>query len=135
QDVARTVGSRATALLESRLRQKTNLERERMRRFTDLAMELAQDPEQMQLLTLLLDELYQQARPDRLLPDRLTEERVDISQASAVGRTRRRGVRSRSGADQSGERAMEQPACDVEAASATDRRRRRSRRRSRGNAG
>ena len=135
QDVARTVGSRATALLESRLRQKTNLERERMRRFTDLAMELAQDPEQMQLLTLLLDELYQQARPDRLLPDRLTGERVDTFQASAVGHTRRRGVRSRSSADQSGERAMEQPACNVEAASATDRRRRRSRRRSRGNAG
>ena len=70
QEVARVVGSRATALLEARLRGKTSLERERMRRFTDFIVELAQDPEEIQLLALLLDDMYQQARPDRLPPDR-----------------------------------------------------------------
>jgi ATP-dependent RNA helicase DeaD len=100
QDVARIVGNRATALLESRLRKKTSLERERMRRFTALAAELAGDPEQMQLLTLLLDDLYQEARPDRLPPDRPgttrpDETRAGMSRSPANGGEKRSGMRRR----------------------------------------
>lgn len=70
QEVARVVASRATALLEARLRHKTSLERERMRRFTDFVHELAADPEQLPLLALLLDDMYQaeQHAPLPVLP-------------------------------------------------------------------
>ncbi len=68
--VAEAVAERLTALLETRLRKKTSLERERMARFHVLARRLAEDPESINLLALLLDEVYQQelhARP--VLPE------------------------------------------------------------------
>jgi ATP-dependent RNA helicase DeaD len=64
--VAQVVGVRLTALLESRLRVRTGLEKERLTRFLPLVQALAEDEEQRQLLALLLDELYQadmHARP------------------------------------------------------------------------
>jgi ATP-dependent RNA helicase DeaD len=57
--VARVVGARLTALLESRLRRRTGLEKERLARFLPLAHALAEDEEQRQLLALLLDACYQ----------------------------------------------------------------------------
>ena len=57
--VAHVVGARLTALLESRLRRRTGLEKERLARFAPLAHSLAEDEEQRQLLALLLDAFYQ----------------------------------------------------------------------------
>jgi len=57
--VAQVVGARLTALLESRLRRRTGLEKERLARFVPLARSLAEDEEQKQLLALLLDAFYQ----------------------------------------------------------------------------
>jgi ATP-dependent RNA helicase DeaD len=57
--VARVVGARLTALLESRLRRRTGLEKERLARFVPLVHALAEDEEQRQLLALLLDACYQ----------------------------------------------------------------------------
>ncbi|MDR2050463.1 MAG: DEAD/DEAH box helicase [Deltaproteobacteria bacterium] len=58
-DLARVVGERLAALLEGNLRKKTDLEQERMRRFSSLAAELAGDEDSVKLLCLLLDETYQ----------------------------------------------------------------------------
>jgi len=58
--VAQVVGARLTALLESRLRRRTGLEKERLARFAPLARTLAEDEEQLQLLALLLDACYQE---------------------------------------------------------------------------
>lgn len=57
--LGRVVGERLSALLEARLRCKTELERERMRRFAPLASSMAQDEDSLALLCLLLDSAYQ----------------------------------------------------------------------------
>jgi len=57
--VAQVVGTRLTALLESRLRRRTGLEKERLARFLPLVHSLAEDEEQRQVLALLLDAFYQ----------------------------------------------------------------------------
>ncbi len=67
--VAQAVGMRVTALLEARFRQLNGLERERMKRFELLVQTLGNDPEQLHLLTLLLDDCYQKSlNPTAFLP-------------------------------------------------------------------
>ena len=67
--VANAVGARVTALLEARFRQLNGLERERMKRFEPLVQTLGSDPEQLHLLTLLLDDCYQKnLNPAAFLP-------------------------------------------------------------------
>jgi len=62
-DVTRRVTERLTVVLESKLRDKTNLERERMKRFLPLAGELAE--EEPALLAMMLDDLYHAILHDR----------------------------------------------------------------------
>ncbi|NNF56911.1 MAG: DEAD/DEAH box helicase [Rhodothermaceae bacterium] len=59
-EVAARVGERLTNLLEDRLRDKTNLERERMQRFIGVARDLVAEGEP-ELLAMLLDEAYQKS--------------------------------------------------------------------------
>lgn len=61
-DLATLVGNRLTALLESRLRERTSLEREREARFLPLAQTLASDDDTLPLLAMLLDDVYQANR-------------------------------------------------------------------------
>ena len=60
--IATLVGDRLTALLESRFRARTSLEREREERFLPLARTLAEDAETLPLLAMLLDDIYQANR-------------------------------------------------------------------------
>ena len=60
EEVAALVGERLTALLESRLRQRDKLQTERSRRFTPLARSLAEHEEELPVITMLLDDHYQQ---------------------------------------------------------------------------
>jgi ATP-dependent RNA helicase DeaD len=62
EDVQRIVAQRETALLEARLRERDRLQVERMRRFEPLIHELSQSEEGLALLTMLLDDHYQQAQ-------------------------------------------------------------------------
>ncbi len=59
-DVAAVVAERTTALLEARLRGRDKLQTERSRRFTPLARNLAESEEELPIITMLLDEYYQQ---------------------------------------------------------------------------
>ncbi|KQC10865.1 MAG: DEAD/DEAH box helicase [Smithella sp. SDB] len=61
EELERTVAQRITALLEARLRSRDNLQIERMKRFLPLARNLAQSEEELELITMLLDDYYQQS--------------------------------------------------------------------------
>jgi ATP-dependent RNA helicase DeaD len=70
QDVQAIVSERVTALLEARLRDRDRLRIERMQRFEPLIHDLSQSEEGLALLTMLVDDYYQQtlhalpAQPD-----------------------------------------------------------------------
>ena len=60
EDVAAIVSERVTVLLEARLRDRDQLKTERMERFAPLIHELIKSEEGLALLTMLLDDYYQQ---------------------------------------------------------------------------
>jgi ATP-dependent RNA helicase DeaD len=59
-DVEAVVAERMTALLESRLRGRDRLQAERSRRFAPLARTLVENEEELPVITMLLDDAYQQ---------------------------------------------------------------------------
>ncbi|MGE4299858.1 MAG: DEAD/DEAH box helicase [Desulfovibrionaceae bacterium] len=59
EDVQAVVGTRITALLETQLRARNVLEKERMRRYEPLAKSLAENEELAGLVAMLLDDIYQ----------------------------------------------------------------------------
>ena len=59
-DVAAVVAERTTALLETRLRGRDKLQTERSHRFTSLARSLADNEDELPIITMLLDDYYQQ---------------------------------------------------------------------------
>jgi ATP-dependent RNA helicase DeaD len=58
--VAAIVAERLTALLEARLRERDKLQTERSHRFEALARALAESGDELPLITMLLDDSYQQ---------------------------------------------------------------------------
>ena len=62
EDVAAIVAERLTALLEARLRERDKLQTERSHRFEPLARALAEAESELPLITMLLDDLYQQVQ-------------------------------------------------------------------------
>jgi len=60
EDVQTVVGERITALLESRLRDRDRLQAERSQRFAPLARALADAGDELPIITMLLDDYYQQ---------------------------------------------------------------------------
>jgi ATP-dependent RNA helicase DeaD len=59
-DVAAVVAERVTALLEARLRARDKLQTERSLRFESLARSLAENEDESAIITMLLDDYYQQ---------------------------------------------------------------------------
>jgi ATP-dependent RNA helicase DeaD len=59
EDVAKVVAERLTALLEARLRDRDKLQAERSQRFLPLARELAEQEDELPIITMLLDDTYQ----------------------------------------------------------------------------
>lgn len=94
EDLSAVVAERLTALLEARLRERDNIQHERSRRFIPLARELADDAEEMSLITMLLDEYYQ-----RLLHTPVTPPEAEKAPSKQVSRSdnhsRRTGRRRR----------------------------------------
>ncbi|MGB7875722.1 MAG: DEAD/DEAH box helicase [Anaerolineales bacterium] len=60
EDVAKVVAERLTALLEARLRTRDKLQAERSQRFVPLARELADQENELPIITMLLDDTYQE---------------------------------------------------------------------------
>jgi ATP-dependent RNA helicase DeaD len=93
EDVEAIVSERVTVLLEARLRDRDRLQIERMQRFEPLIHDLSQSEEGLALLTMLLDDHYQQmlhAPP----PQPPTAQPTSGSQSK--GGSRKRGGRRRS---------------------------------------
>ena len=61
EEVEAVVAERLTALLEARLRDRDKLQAERSQRFARLARSLMESDEGVAILTMLLDDTYQQA--------------------------------------------------------------------------
>jgi ATP-dependent RNA helicase DeaD len=59
-DVQQVVSERVTALLEARLRQRNNLQKERSARFVPLGRSLAESEDESAIVAMLLDDYYQQ---------------------------------------------------------------------------
>lgn len=98
-DVAAIVAERLTALLEARLRARDRLQTERSRRFEPLARALTEAEDELPLITMLLDDCYQQLlhAPVVLPGEEPKPQQQTASQPGKTGegRGRRRGGRSR----------------------------------------
>lgn len=95
EEMASRVGQRLTNKLEDRMRDRSNLERERQRRFVDVARQLVEEGEP-EVLAMLLDEAYQETlheAPVGPAMDR-SESEYDVQQREArdarEGKGRRR---------------------------------------------
>jgi ATP-dependent RNA helicase DeaD len=90
-DVAAVVAERTTALLEARLRGRDKLQTERSHRFTPLARSLAENEDELPIITMLLDDYYQQT-----LHSPVSQPSGEpASKPAAAGRERRSRERSR----------------------------------------
>ncbi len=67
-DVAKIVAQRLTALLEARLRERDKLQTERSLRFLPLARSLAENEDESAIITMLLDDYYQEQMHAPLVP-------------------------------------------------------------------
>jgi ATP-dependent RNA helicase DeaD len=93
-DVAAIVAERLTALLESRLRERDKLQTERSHRFEKLARALAEAENELPLITMLLDDSYQQAlHAPVILPGE--EQPAQPQKQPSSGSSRNRGRRRR----------------------------------------
>ena len=97
EEVETVVAERLTALLEARLRDRDKLQAERSKRFARLARSLMENDEELAIITMLLDDTYQQALHGPVAPPATVRAKVAPSPSPvAAGRKpRRRGGRSR----------------------------------------
>ncbi|MBK8904016.1 MAG: DEAD/DEAH box helicase [Anaerolineaceae bacterium] len=97
--LAKVVAERMTVRLEAQMRDRDKLRVERLQRFVPMVRELANDEEGVQLIAMLLDDLYQQSlhTPPAAVeeaPER--KDREDRSDRSDQSQKKRRRSRSRS---------------------------------------
>ncbi len=93
EDVQAIVSQRVTALLEARLRDRDRLKLERMERFVPLIHELTESDEGLALLTMLLDDYYQQTLHP--LPPESPNEKAQPARRGKKQSRRKRGRRRR----------------------------------------
>lgn len=96
-DVEAVVAERLTALLEARLRDRDKLQGERSRRFVPLARALAEGEDELPLITMLLDDTYQQMLHAPATPSGQAPQPIQRPAAPSSGERRggRRGGRPR----------------------------------------
>ncbi len=110
-EVADLLSQRVTALLESELRERRQLERERLERFLPLVRELSAESDESVLLAMLLDDYYQRSMKRSPVDDRppRRESRDDDDQRQrddgrGPGRRDERPRNDRGGGDSGGRR-------------------------------
>jgi ATP-dependent RNA helicase DeaD len=94
-DVSAVVAERLTALLEARLRERDRLQTERSARFAPLAASLAENESELPVITMLLDDTYQQLlhAPAVQVEEPRQKPAPDGSRPASGGRRRARGRR------------------------------------------
>jgi len=93
EEVEAVVAERLTALLEARLRDRDKLQAERSQRFVPLARSLLENEDELPIITMLLDDYYQQVLHAPIAPPEPVQPKPQ-PQAPKEGR-RRGGGRSR----------------------------------------
>ena len=96
ENVANVVAERLTALLEARLRTRDKLQTERSQRFVSLARSLADEEDELPIITMLLDDYYQKMLHPTV--ERPKVEKKAVQKGSSKKRrsgSRRRGGRRR----------------------------------------
>jgi len=93
EDVANVVAERLTALLEARLRTRDKLQTERSQRFEALARSLADEEDELPIITMLLDDYYQKMLHPTV--ERSKVEKKSVQKGSS--KRRRSGSRRRGG--------------------------------------
>ncbi|MBN1873988.1 MAG: DEAD/DEAH box helicase [Anaerolineae bacterium] len=88
EDVAAIVSERMTALLEARLRKRDKLQTERSARFASLAHSLAENEDELPIITMLLDDYYQQMLHAPVMEP--GEEHPKLSSTNSKSKRRRR---------------------------------------------
>jgi ATP-dependent RNA helicase DeaD len=89
-DVEQIVTERVTGLLEARLRQRDNLQKERSTRFVPLGRSLAENEDESAIVAMLLDDYYQQTLHAPVVhPTEISQEPSHQSRPQS-GRSRRR---------------------------------------------
>jgi len=91
-DLEAVVAERVTALLEARLRERDNIQNERSHRFAALARSWAESDDELSLLTMLIDDYYQQALHKPVV---LPAEETQADTAAENGQGQRSGRRRR----------------------------------------
>ncbi|MEJ5311588.1 MAG: DEAD/DEAH box helicase [Anaerolineae bacterium] len=94
-DVAEVVTERLTALLEARLRDRDKLKTERSLRFIPLARSLAEDEDGLEVITMLLDDYYQQMLHAPVLQPTEEPESTETPASSSGEKSRRKRRRPR----------------------------------------
>jgi ATP-dependent RNA helicase DeaD len=89
EDVETLVAARVTALLEAQIRERGTLHAERMQRFVPLARELSQHEDELSLITMLLDDYYQQTLHGNIPEPPPTPSREPGPRKGSGGRTGR----------------------------------------------
>lgn len=92
EEVETVVGERLTALLEARLRSRDRLQAERSQRLAPLARSLAENEDELAIITMLLDDYYQQLLHAPVAPP---VEATTPSAPKTAGTRRRSGRRRR----------------------------------------
>jgi ATP-dependent RNA helicase DeaD len=97
EEVEAVVAERLTALLEARLRDRDKLQAERSKRFARLARSLMESDEELAIITMLLDDTYQQALHAPATPPEpvRTKPAPPPKSAPTARKPRRRSTRSR----------------------------------------
>jgi len=95
EDVANVVAERLTALLEARLRDRDKLQTERSQRFTPLARELAEQEDELPIITMLLDDTYQKMLHPTVERPAGEAKSAQVSQPKKWQGNRRKGGRRR----------------------------------------
>jgi len=88
-DVAEVVAERLTSLLEARLRTRDKLQTERSQRFQSLARTLADEEDELPIITMLLDDYYQ-----KMLHPTLEKSKGE-KKSGKKGRSKKRGDKRR----------------------------------------
>ncbi len=90
EDVEAIVAERLTTLLEARLRMRDKLQTERSRRLVSLARSLAEHEEELPIITMLLDDTYQEALHAPILQPQSTSGQEKAKQPKSTWKRRRR---------------------------------------------
>ena len=94
EEVQAVVAERLTALLEARLRDRDKLQAERSQRFVPLARALLENEDELPIITMLLDDYYQQVLHAPVVPPEPAQPKPQ-PRAPKPGRRRSSGGRSR----------------------------------------